>query len=147
MMNESSGATALRQRVVRAVLWSSAGSWGRQVLSFALYAALARIVGPDAFGVVALAGIYISLTEVFVSHGLGTALVQRKDLEAAHIQSAFWLNVSVAVVLVGVSFVVAGAVAALFGEPRLTGVLRWLSCSLLLTGLTAIPSAILTRGM
>ena len=138
---------SLKGNIVSGVLWASTGSWGRQLLGFAMYAALARLVGPEAFGLVALAGIFIACSEVFVTQGFGTALVQRKRLEPEHVDSAFWLTIVIAAVLTLALVTMGGWLAVVFGHPRLAPVLRWLSCSLLLGGLSAIPQALLTREM
>src|SRR3989442_12194932 len=138
---------ALKESVVRGVLWASIESWGRQVLAFVIYAVLARLVGPESFGVVALAGVYVAFIEIFVTQGFGTVLVQRKNLEDSHLDSAFWISMAMATALTLASVTLAEQVAIIFGEPRLASVLRWLSFSLPLIGLSAIPQAILTREM
>lgn len=138
---------SLKETVVGGVLWASTGSSGRQFLGFAVYAVLARLVGPEAFGLAALAAIYIAFVEVFVTQGFGTAIVQRKSLEQGHLDSAFWVTIAMATALTVTSHLLAGQVAILFGEPRLAAVVRWLSCSLLFGGFSAIPQALLTREM
>jgi O-antigen/teichoic acid export membrane protein len=137
----------LRGTVARGVLWAGLGNWMHRILSFAMYAALARLVGPESFGLVALGGVYVSFIEIFVTQGFGTALVQRKELEGGHLNAAFWISVIMGASLTLASVLLAGQVAILFGEPRLADVLRWLSCALLLFGVAAIPHAVLTRGM
>jgi PST family polysaccharide transporter len=138
---------SLKEIVVRGVLWSTMDNWGRQVLAFTIYAVLARLVGPESFGLVALGGVYVGFIDILVSQGFGTALVQRKDLDDRHLDSAFWLSLGVGAMLTLVSVVLAEQVAGLFSEPRLTDVLRWLSGSLLLLGLSAVPQAVLVRAM
>jgi O-antigen/teichoic acid export membrane protein len=141
------GGASLKDSVVHGVLWTSMGSWGRQILSFGVSAVLARLVGPESFGLLALGGVYIALIEIFVTQGFATALVQRKNIEREHLDSAFWISLSMAVALSAASVLLARPVAIMFGEPRLADVLRWLSCSLLLIGLSTIPQAVLTREM
>src|SRR5437762_8688077 len=138
---------SLKSRVVRGVFWTSMDSWGRQVLAFVLYAALARLVGPESFGLVALGVVYVAFVEIFVTQGFGTALVQRKTLEDGHLNSAFWISLIMAAALTLATVLLAERVAIIFAEPRLAELLRWLSVSLVLMGLSAVPQAALTREM
>lgn len=139
--------STLKELVITGALWAGFETWATQILSFSIYALLARLVGPTSFGLIALAGVYLAFIEIFAQQGFGTALIQRKDLQDAHLDSAFWLNLLVAASLTLVTMFAAGQLALLFGEPRLTEVLRWLSGALILKGLSAIPQAVLERGM
>lgn len=112
-----------------------------------VYAALARLVGPEWFGLLALGVVYVSFVEIFVTQGFGTALIQRRDLEDGHLDAAFWITMTMAGALMLTTLLLADWVASIFREPRLASILRWLSLSLLLAGLSAVPRAVLTREM
>ena len=45
-------------------LLASIATWGRQALTFVIYAALARLVGPESFGVLAMSMVFLSFTEI-----------------------------------------------------------------------------------
>lgn len=137
----------LKTRVVRGVFWTSVETSGRQILALVVYAALARLVAPEWFGLVALGIVYVSFAEIFVTQGFGVALIQRRDLEDGHLDAAFWISMTMAGALTVATLLLADWVASIFHEPRLASVLRWLSVSLLLAGLSAVPKAALTREM
>lgn len=137
----------LKERVVRGVFWVTVDTWGRQVLAFIVYAALARLVGPESFGLLALGAVYVAFVEIFVTLGFETTLVQRRDLEAGHLDAAFWISLTTAAALTVATVLLAERVATMFREPRLADVLRWLSVSLLLVGLSTVPKATLVREM
>jgi PST family polysaccharide transporter len=137
----------LKDRVVRGVFWTSMDTWGRQALAFIIYAALARLVGPESFGIVALGVVYVAFVEIFVTQGFSTSLVQRKNLDDGHLDSAFWISITMATTLTVATVLFAERVATIFAEPRLASVLRWLSLSLILMALSAVPQAALTRAM
>lgn len=121
--------------------------WLTQILSLLIYVVLARLVGPTSFGLIALAGVYVAFIGVFVNQGFETTLVQRKDLDAWHLDSAFWVNLLMATALALGSIVLSDQLAVLFGEPQLAEVLRWLSCVLILNSLSCIPRMVLARSM
>ena len=92
-----SGSDAIR----RPLAWAFAMNWGQRGLTTLFTFVLAAILGPHDFGVVAMALIYVTFIDGFVEQGLGTAIVQRKDLDKEHLDSAFWLNLAWSLVFVG----------------------------------------------
>jgi len=112
-----------------------------------VFVILARLLEPKSFGLLAMAAVVINFMDVFLRQGLGQAIVQRKDLEPGHLDTAFWINVGSAGLLAFLAFAGAGLCAALFREPDLAPVVRWLSVGLLIGGLNATPQAILARDM
>ena len=137
----------LRESVISGAFWVGIERWANQILSLSVYVVLARLVGPTSFGIFALAGVYLAFIEIFAKQGFGTALIQRNDLQDAHLDSAFWLNLFAATSLALASIFSAGQLAILFGEQRLTEILRWLSAALVLKGVSAIPQSMLEREM
>ena len=120
-------------------------SWGERALGALFMFVLAAILGPRDFGVVAIALIYITLAHVFLEQGFSTALIQREDLEPEHLQAAFWLNLALCVVLVGITVAVSGWWAEVNGAPELREVLSVLSLMLVIEGLAIVPEAHLQR--
>lgn len=134
-----------KEKAVRGVAWSSAANWGCQLLSFVVYTGLARLLNPHAFGLVALAGVYIAFIQIFVTQGFGAAIIQRRDLTDEHLDSAFWIAMATAAVFCLVSILLAGVIAHFFKEPSIGPVIRWLSISILFYAMSSAPTAILTR--
>src|SRR5579862_1223325 len=95
--------TVSKREIARGVAWSSVANWGGQLVSFGVYTGLARLLDPHIFGLVAIAGVYVAFVQVFVNQGFGTAIVQRKDLEHEHVDSAFWINMVTALALCALS--------------------------------------------
>ncbi len=135
----------LKSKTLTGVAWSGVENWSRQLLSFAIFATLARLLSPEDFGLVALAAVYVALVDIFVTQGLGTAVIQRHELEPGHLDSAFWIALALGAFLCLSTLLLASPVASIFGEPRLASVLRFLSLGFIFLALAAIPSAILTR--
>jgi PST family polysaccharide transporter len=138
---------ASTKKVAQGVAWASAASWGCQLLSFAIYAGLARLLSPEAFGLVAIAGVYIAFIQVLVAQGLGMAIIQRTQLDNEHLDSAFWIAMATAFLFCLLSYLFGGQIARLFGEPRIAAVIEWLSFSLFFYATSSVQMAILTREM
>ena len=138
--------TSLKRRATAGMIWSSIESWGQQLLQFALFAVLARLLGPEAFGIVAMAMILTTFANLLVLHGgWNEALVQRPDLDPRHTDSAFWALLAGAVVLAAVVAVAARPLAAALEQPSLAAVTAALGLSLPLGVLGVVPAALLRR--
>lgn len=136
---------SLKQQAVRGIVWSLVQRWASQAITFAVFLLLARLLDPGAFGLVALATVFISFVQVFSDPGFCDTLVQRHNVEPEHLDTAFWTNVCVGILLALIGVASAGFVATFFKEPDLAPVIRWLSLSFLLTALRSVQSALLTR--
>jgi PST family polysaccharide transporter len=137
----------LRQKAVKGVVWSAIQSWGRQAIAFIVFALLARLLAPEVFGLVALAGVFLAFTQVFLDQGFADAIVQREQLDPEHLDTAFWTNLGIGLLLTLLGIAVAGLVADLFEQPQLTPIIRWLSLSFLLRSLSAVQEAIFRRNL
>jgi O-antigen/teichoic acid export membrane protein len=134
-----------RDKMVRGVAWASVANWGSQLLSFGVYTGLARLLTPQTFGLVAIAGVYIAFVQVFVTQGFGAAIIQRHELQEEHLDSAFWMAMATAALFCVLSLVLASPIAHIFQEPRIAPVIRWLSVSFVFYALSAVPTAMLNR--
>lgn len=138
---------SLKRRAFRAVGWSTTRQVGEQALTFVVYLILARLLDPAAFGLVAMANVFLALVQIFVDQGLADAIIQRDEVETSHLDTAFWSSVLLGGLLALASFLLADVVAALFGEPDLATIVRWLSLNFPLAGLASTQQAILKRDL
>jgi O-antigen/teichoic acid export membrane protein len=138
---------SMKRRVTRGVIWATAGAWGREAAGFAVFLILARLLGPEAYGLVAMATVVIAVAQLLVDDVIQGPLIQRQDLEPGHLDAAFWSLLALAVALMLAAIAAAGPVAALFGEPEVATLIRWLSALPVLNALSAVPTALLRREM
>jgi O-antigen/teichoic acid export membrane protein len=138
---------SLRDRTIRGVSWTFGGTVAGQVLSFAITAVLARLLQPADFGLMAMTVAWLGVLNHLNELGFRTALVQRKDLDAAHASSAFWFTAAVGVGWAVAGILLAPLVGGFFGEPRVTGLFRAMSLTFALSGVTVVQTALLTREM
>jgi Membrane protein involved in the export of O-antigen and teichoic acid len=135
----------LREKAISSVLWSATQTWGVRVISFLVMIALARLVVPEAFGLVAYATVFIAFAQIFVNQGFSDAIVQFSQLSREHLDTAFWASLLTGSILSLIGFFSAGVVADLFREPQLIPILRWLSPIFFLSALSSVQQAILRR--
>ncbi|MBY6539462.1 lipopolysaccharide biosynthesis protein [Rhodococcus sp. BP-349] len=109
-------------------------------------AVIARILGPSALGLVALATVVTAFAGIFNDMGIGSALVQRPKLDEATLSAAFLLNLIVGAVLTLVVSATAPLASRFFGSDDLTPVLQLSSLTLVLS-VSLVQRSLLTRQM
>jgi PST family polysaccharide transporter len=129
----------------KGIIWSAVNTWTNNVLSLAVVTLLARLVTPNEFGVVALAGIYISFGQVFISDTVSEALVQRRLLDRDHLDAAFWMMAGLGVLATIAGVVLAPILGIAFSEESVAPILRVISLRLVFDSLLTVPTALLLR--
>ena len=109
--------------------------------------ALARLLVPDDFGLVAMTSSFIALATVFQDLGLSAATIQKKDLAHEQVNSLFWINTLVGIILSILVISTSSALADFYKEPKIRGIAYILSLSFFFSGLSAQHIALLKRQM
>lgn len=139
--------TGLTKRAIAGTAWSAIATAGKQALTFASVATVARILGPSAYGLMGMAVIVTNFISNFRDLGTAVAIVQRPTVTRSLLSSLFWINIGVGLAMSGLVVLTAPAIATFFHAPTLTPILIWLSLALFLASCGVVPNAILTREM
>jgi lipopolysaccharide exporter len=136
---------SLRDAAVSGVRWMVIarvlGEGGQLIASIAL----ARLITPAEFGHAVIALILVPLSSIITFEGFASALVQRKEIEAAHLQTAMLASLAAGALLSALTFLLAPLVAVpLFGE-RTSELTQLASPLFLLAGICAVSRAMLWR--
>ncbi len=116
----------------------------RMGLQLLLIPILARVIAPEAFGLVDLAAPIVVFISILAEAGLVTGLVRMRASLAAE-QAAFWFSAAMGSACVAAAALLASPVGRAAHQPGLAPVLWTLSPALLLTCLSIVPSARLQR--
>ncbi len=135
----------LRARFARGLLWAAAEKWGVQVFSLATLTVLANLLQVRDFGLVAMASVFLALLNLVSDQGIGVAIIQRRELDEDHVDSAFWANLALGVILAASAIVASGFVASFYREPRLGPIIICLSVRFLVQPFSVVPQALLAR--
>ena len=80
---------SLKKQTISGLFWQFAQKILGQGITFVISVILARILLPENYGVVALAGMFTVLLGIFINCGLGTALIQKKDADDVDFSTIF----------------------------------------------------------
>ncbi len=139
--------SSLTDRSLTAVKWNYLGVLVRIASQLIAQIALARLLGPEAFGLFAAAILFVGVGGIVVELGLGSALVQKRDLAATDIRFAFTWVLTAGMVMAIVVFLSADYVASFFEDPRVADILRGLTPAFVLQALSVVPLSLLRRDL
>src|SRR4051812_14255219 len=138
---------ASQRSFLNALKWAYSANWGEKAFSSVFTFALAAMLGPRDFGVVSIALIYIAFIQMLLNQGLLAALVQKKNLEASHLDTVFWTNLAFSLSLAGISILLSGWWGRVNHLPELGFVISALSVCIPIEGLAIVQVAVLQRDM
>ena len=132
---------------LRAGLVSVASGYGSAVLQIIAAVALARLLTPDDFGVVAIVTALTTFAPFLIDFGLTDATVQRAKITQQQASAIFWiscaLGLAVAASLAGLS----PLIASLYHEPRLRSVAMCSAATFVIWGLSGQHLSLLRRAL
>jgi len=137
----------IKSKIISGLLWKFMERGGTQAIQFIISLVLARLLTPDAYGIVGLITVFISIATVFVISGFGNALVQKKDVDDEDYSSVFYLSLGVAMLFYIVLFFTAPLIAMFYKEPILIPIVRVQAITLLFGAVNSIQNSVLTRNM
>lgn len=141
----STSPTSLRREAARGVAWTLVERWSERLVATATLIVLARLLAPEDFGLVAFAALFGGVLGILRGQGFEQALIQRERVDALHLDTAWWASIALGAALGGGLFAASDVSAALYGDPRLGDVLRWLSFTVFISGFRSSPAALLRR--
>ena len=137
--------TELRNKAFSNMIWRFMERSGAQAVTFVVQIILARLIAPEAFGIIALVLVFTTILQVFVDSGMGNALIQKKNADDLDFSSVFYFNMAMCLALYALMFVAAPFIADFYNMPDLTPVIRVLGLMLVISGVRGIQQAYVSK--
>lgn len=131
--------------VTKGALWSAVDKFGIVAMQFVINIVLARLLTPDDFGLVGMILIIVAVSTILADGGFGSALIQKSDATAEDYSTAFWVNISISLLLFGAIYLSAPLIATLLGYPILGALLRTLAIVIVLNSIGLVGRVRLRR--
>ena len=136
-----------KQSVFSNMIWRFAERCGAQIVQFIVSIVLARILAPEAYGIIALVTVFTTILQVFVDSGLGNALIQKKDADDLDFSTVFYTNIVICLVLYIGIFIASPTIARFYDDLNLIPVIRVLSLTLVISGVKNVQQAYVSKKM
>jgi O-antigen/teichoic acid export membrane protein len=135
----------LKHKTATSILWTIVRTGSDYLFSFLVFAVLARKLGPEAFGVFALAAAFAEVVRILPTAGFTTALQRARDVSPAMADTVLWASLGVASLGAAALALLAGPVGALVGEPAVGPLLVGLGLTLPISAAGGTHIALMLR--
>lgn len=135
----------LKKEVASGLIWKFGERIIAQGVSFIISTILARILMPELYGTISIVLIFINLANVFISSGLGEALIRNKEAEEKDFSTVFYCSLGISVVMYCILFFCAPWIANFYHNQELVPVLRVLSLQIPLSSVKTVQHAYVSK--
>ncbi len=129
----------------RGVFWTTLQSLVNRASGALVFFALARLLQPHEFGLVATVQVFSVLGATLAEAGLTRTLVQRPRLRPQHLDAALMISGGIGLLLSAAMAVAAPFIAEAYQQPQLTSLVLALAVVPFITGVSSVPESILRR--
>lgn len=137
----------LKAKTLSGMAWMFFERVGSQLMSFIVSIVLARLLLPEQYGVIAIVMVFINICNVFVTSGLGQALIQKKEADEKDFSSVFYLSFFISIILYVGLFFSAPLIAKFYDMEILSPVLRVLGIQLIISSFNGIQRSKVSKEM
>jgi len=141
----------LNSKIVNATKWSTITEVMAKLVAPISSMVLARLLTPEAFGVVATLNMVIAFAEIFTDAGFQKYLIQQSFFDTEDRDKdtnvAFWTNLLMSLLLWGIIAIFAEPLATLVGNPGLGNVLIVACTSISLAAFSSIQMALFKKDL
>ena len=141
------GRADLANRSAVAFMWGAGGSVIRIILQLVVQVALARLLGPQVYGVFALGVLVVGFASYFADFGLAYGLIQKLDASDDDIRFIWTWQCLLGAGVGATLLVLSGTLAQAFAKPEIQHVFAWLSVVCLLNALCAPSTNLLKKAL
>jgi lipopolysaccharide exporter len=138
----------LKAKVFRGGAWLGTGSFAEQVVRFGRNMVLARLLAPDAFGMMAIILSGCSVIHTIMDIGVKEALIQNpRGSEDEYVGAAWWMAFGRAISFGACLFIAAPFIAKFYGNVELSPLFRFSAIGVLLDGAISSRAYVAIREM
>lgn len=128
-------------------LWRFVDVISRKIVSLFVSILLARMIAPEAYGVVALTMVFIVFTDIFILNGFNVALIRKKTTLPIDYSTVMTMSLVFTLVVYVIIWICSPFFADFYDSPELSPVLRVITILLFFESVSAVIRAKATREM
>lgn len=121
---ETTSKDSLKKKAASGMVWTAVQRYSTMLIGFISSIILARLLTPEDYGAIGMLAIFMSLAEVFIDAGFGSALIQKKNPTQEDYSTVFYFNIGMSLVLYLILFLCAPTIANFYRMPILCKILR-----------------------
>lgn len=115
---------SLKKQATKGVIWTAIQKYFNMAIRFFSGIILARLLEPEDYGCIGMLTIFMSLAEISIDAGFGSALIQKKNSSQTDYSTVFYFNLLMSALAYAGLFFCAPYIAKFYHMPLLCDVLR-----------------------
>ena len=135
----------LRSKAMNGSAWAILEKFSLQIVQFIVSVVLARLLEPRDYGLIAITAIFTGISSAITDGGFEKSLIREVEISPLQVNSVFYMNALLGVVMMAVLFFSSPALAAFFNEPALVPLLRVVSIGLFINALGQVQRVLLMK--
>lgn len=137
----------IKRRAFSSMLWKFAERVCAQLVSLVVTIVLARILLPEDYSVVSIVTIFFTFCNVFITGGLNTALIQKKDADRLDYSTVLHVSMIASALLYVLVYAFAPTIARIYDLPLLTPVFRVMGLTFFINAYKAVLCAYISSNL
>jgi O-antigen/teichoic acid export membrane protein len=138
---------SLRDKTISGMFWSLLQNVGGRGVTFIVTIILARLLTPEAFGLIGMLMVFIQVSQTLIVSGFNQALIQKKDSDEEDYSTVFWINLTVSMGLYILLFITAPLIACFYKQPILIELTRALCIVFVINSFSYVQETRLMKKM
>ena len=126
-------------------IWKFTDVVVRKMVGMVISIILARLVAPEAYGVIALTTVFITFTDIFILNGFNVALIRKNEVEEIDYSTVTSMSLMFTSLMYIIFFFTAPIFADFYDSPELCDVLRVITILLFFQSIATVVRAKGTR--
>ncbi|MFL2707197.1 MAG: oligosaccharide flippase family protein [Gammaproteobacteria bacterium] len=135
----------MREENSNAFIWSTLNNFSKLLFTFITPIVLARLLGPEAFGLIAMAFVLVGLSQIFIDFGSSEAIVKSKSITPKFLSTLFWFNLSICILVFCIVLALTPLIANFFDREQLRILIPALSFGMFFQVLCIVPTSLFKR--
>ncbi len=137
----------LKKKTIKGLKWSLANKVITQGLVLLILVILSRLLTPQDFGLITMVMVLIRFAQIFQDFGLGSALIQKKEISDRDLNTVFWFNMCMGLALTLIILFSAPLIVDFYDKPILYWISVFASFNFFIRSLNIVQNSILRKEM
>ncbi len=134
----------LTKKIGIGVVWMFVSRWVVRLLGLVSTAVLARVLSPDDFGLIAMAGVFTAMISAFTQMEMDQAIIRLQEVSKDYFDTVFTLKIITGCITASVILGLSWVATDYYNDERIGTIMRWLSLTPLISALSN-PKCVLFR--
>ncbi|WP_422351245.1 lipopolysaccharide biosynthesis protein [Flagellimonas sp.] len=136
---------SLTKKIKKAGKWQSLSVISLNILQLAYIAIMTRLLLKTDYGLMAVVNGIIGIGNIFIQGGMGSALIQRQNVNNKHINGALQTSLLIGFILYALFYFTAPFISSVYNDARLDELIKVASLNLILLSLSNISGNLLLK--